>query len=1027
MFLIKDLESAAYYVDCEHTYANENTRLLEYLNVGNDHAPAWVGGEMYANKEYSAEMCLKVIDGVDPISGDKLVKNAEKADRNPGRDICFTLPKGASIAYALMPAEDRKLFDAAQKRAVEQCMNKVVKQLTKPSNFDAQQEFTNVELVYFGFNHYENRDQEPHLHTHLLLPNVAKFTFKDGSVKTMAVNTAELMTQQQFITAYYLSTLEQELRKEPLGLRIDGTTHKNKFSVVGISQDQEDKLSARTTAIRQAVWGILAAKGAVFSSEIDQNEQIDAAIESSPELKEKVRDATKEVKTIGSYAEALGVIRNNARAVVDPQALALAQLAHKAKEAPEIKPMELLAELTNNEALFTEWQLKMRILQTQRGQVLPTDIDTYLAQQINACKAAGLVQLEPGLYTTQEIIKAEMHVEQTSKNLAPNSGALAEKQTSIDLALKYEFGKLDAKQKAACDVVIKKQLAIITGDAGSGKTSSVIKYATRATQSQGGKVWGTATQGNTAKALAEAGIAPENCLNTKAIITAYNNGKITFNKGDRLIVDEAGMVGIEDMAAIMRMAQKHELDLTLVGDSKQLVAVSAGKPFTHLEQTMPKQNQARLLKNYRAKTKEALAVAEAFRDKDPATGLALLQSQGNLHLASDKKDALAQAVDQYFAIKDDSKVLITYTNADVNRLNDLIRNRLIKDGVVHADKENTNQIGVDVVSNKSAKQLERRYFAPGDKIIFTAITKLDKKTVLQNGTQAKVIAINSRQMSIQTEGGEIHNVDLKKHHDFNHAYCITSNKSQGATFNHSIVLTAAKTTSNQAYVEMSRARVASKLVMLDGHQDTFIKSATKAQQKTSVLDYAAAKTIAYQIQRAELDVNPPTLSICQPLQVEPPKPVKIAEKPDFRIDKSQKEQAADLVKTKSVWEWQDFYDLSIQNGYVLAYADKEYKSDKDIVLAAVSQNGLALEYAATRLRNDPEVVLAAIKQNPKAIAKASPEVWGLLNNKNARDLDSQIKALETEVCRRISAQIEAPKPVKQKTNNTLNNEYTISR
>lgn len=1027
MFLIKDLESAAYYVDCEHTYANENTRLLEYLNVSNDHAPAWIGGEMYAGKEYSAEMCLKVIDGVDPISGDKLVKNAEKADRNLGRDICFTLPKGASIAYALMPAEDRKLFDAAQKRAVEQCMNNVVKQLTKPSNFDAQQEFTNIELVYFGFNHYENRDQEPHLHTHLLLPNVAKFTFKDSSVKTMAVNTAELLTQQQFITAYYLSTLEQELRKEPLGLKIDGTTHKNKFSVVGISQYQEDKLSARTAEIRQEVWGILAAKGAVFSSQIDQNEQIDAAIESSPELKERVRNATKEVKTIGSYAEALGVIRQNARAVVDPHTLAQAQQAHKAKETPAIKPSELLADLTNNEAIILEWQLKMRILQTQRGQVLPADVDAYLVQQIEACKAAGLVQLEPGLYTTKEIIKAEIQVDRIGRDIASNPGALAAEHRRIDLALKSEFGILDAKQKAACEVVLNKQLSIITGDAGSGKTSSVIKYATRATQSQGGKVWGTATQGNTAKALSEAGISQENCLNTKALITAYNNDKIAFKKGDRLIVDEAGMVGVEDMSALMQMAHKHELDLTLVGDSKQLVAVSAGKPFTHLEQTMPKENQARLLKNYRAKTQDALAVAEAFRDKDPATGLELLQSQGNLHLASDKKDALAQAVDQYFAIKDDSKVLITYTNADVNRLNDLIRNRLIKDGVVHTDKENTNQIGVDVVSNKSSKQLDRRYFAPGDKIIFTAITKLDKKTVLQNGTQAKVIAINSKQMSIQTEGGEIHNVDLKKHHDFNHAYCITSNKSQGATFNHAIVLTAAKTTSNQVYVEMSRARSASKLVMLNGHQETFIKSAKRQQTKTSVLDYSAAKTIAYQMQQEELNAKPPAMSTCQPVQVEPPRPAPTPTKVDLKIEKSPKEQAADLVRTKSVWEWQDFYGLSIQNGYVLAYADKEYKSDKDIVLAAVSQNGLALEYAEPRLRNDPEVVLAAIKQNPKAIAKASPEVWEILNNKNARDLDSQIKALETEVCRRISSQIEVPKEAQQKKKTSINNEYIINR
>lgn len=58
------------------------------------------------------------------------------------------------------------------------------------------------------------------------------------------------------------------------------------------------------------------------------------------------------------------------------------------------------------------------------------------------------------------------------------------------------------------------------------------------------------------------------------------------------------------------------------------------------------------------------------------------------------------------------------------------------------------------------------------------------------------------------------------------------------------------------------------------------------------------------------------------------------------------------------------------NGTALQYASVALKRDKEIVLAAVRSNGLALRYADDNLKKDKEVVIAAIKNNGYSIKYA---------------------------------------------------------
>ena len=62
------------------------------------------------------------------------------------------------------------------------------------------------------------------------------------------------------------------------------------------------------------------------------------------------------------------------------------------------------------------------------------------------------------------------------------------------------------------------------------------------------------------------------------------------------------------------------------------------------------------------------------------------------------------------------------------------------------------------------------------------------------------------------------------------------------------------------------------------------------------------------------------------------------------------------------------------NGRALKYASDELRSDREVVMSAVSCDAWALEFASDELRNDRKVVLVALKNDKKVIEWASNEL-----------------------------------------------------
>jgi hypothetical protein len=57
-----------------------------------------------------------------------------------------------------------------------------------------------------------------------------------------------------------------------------------------------------------------------------------------------------------------------------------------------------------------------------------------------------------------------------------------------------------------------------------------------------------------------------------------------------------------------------------------------------------------------------------------------------------------------------------------------------------------------------------------------------------------------------------------------------------------------------------------------------------------------------------------------------------------------------------------------RDGSALQYASEEFKTDREIVLAAVNSDGSSLEYAAEHFKSDREIVLAAVMNSRRGSA-----------------------------------------------------------
>ena len=239
-----------------------------------------------------------------------------------------------------------------------------------------------------------------------------------------------------------------------------------------------------------------------------------------------------------------------------------------------------------------------------------------------------------------------------------------------------------------------------------------------------------------------------------------------------LVVDEGSLASTVQARDLLRIANTLRIPrIVLVGDEKQLDAVDAGKPFAQLQGAGMK----------------TAVMDEIMRQRDPALKEAVEASlAGDIRgafekLGSDVAEANADnlagaAAARWLALSAEEREntgLMAPSHALRQRINAIVRERLIRDGVIDGPAMNTGWL-ISRGYTKAEKCLAANY-APGDVVAFhrsykrlgvekgdeLRVAGVDRDAGVVNlvGKDGGTVAWNPGRLAVATGGVEVYGVD----------------------------------------------------------------------------------------------------------------------------------------------------------------------------------------------------------------------------------------------------------------------------
>ena len=517
------------------------------------------------------------------------------------------------------------------------------------------------------------------------------------------------------------------------------------------------------------------------------------------------------------------------------------EISKKNEERIFANPNIILDLLNEKKAVFTQKDILREI-----GKRVFEDksISSVFEKVLDASQYVGEGINGEFLYTGAKYQKLESDVLSQFDNLSSQvSKTVCNKGTISSILSKYNY--LSNEQKDAVKGLTKDDnVGILLGKAGAGKTT-IMKAISAIYEQNGARVIGMSLSAVASENLGkDADIeshtiaswshkwrmyetAQERFLSFNSVVTdgilkqldwykdlkRYENSQL--KSGDVIVVDEAGMVGTSDWQAILNAANKFGAKVVAVGDDNQFKPISAGdcfRNFVHSAQNIFELNEIR-----RQKEDWQRNASVAFSKLNTEKALAQYESHGNIHAEGNN---IHTKIAEKFLENSANTVVLCATNKECSAINDTIRFL----------KQNSGELGKDIA------KINGRNFAKNDSIIFL---QNNKYFDVKNGQIGSVKSFENGILSIQTEVG-MKNINVEKYDKLEHAYAITLHKSQGKTYDNTIVFANKMMDAKAYYVGMTRHRENVNLYYNTSEISSFkalISSAAKYQHKDSLEDY----------------------------------------------------------------------------------------------------------------------------------------------------------------------------------------------
>lgn len=816
-------------VGAESYYLAEIASGLDEYYTGAGEAPGeWTGTAsplLGLEGQVAGDDLRAVLAGLAPgtgltPSGTQVVSHPRRV---PGYDLTFSVPKSVSVLWAL----GDPLVQAEVTAACEAALGESLAWLEREACF-VRRGTNNRELVRdpaeFGtrrmvtegfvaarFPHRTSRLGDPHLHWHVLVANTARGI--DG--RWTALDGTALYQAQRPTGVLFQTAMRRELTQR-LGLEW-GPMHNDSAEIAGIPARLLREFSQRHDQI--ADW--LDIKGRSDSQAAE-----DALLDTRTSKKLIADFQVLEVEW-RERAEALGwgpaqldvLLASSTAAATgaDSERWTTQERAWRAGESTMVEREVgfdewidwLLAErVTEKSGTFTRFDLTQAVASALPVGTPIGEVERVVARALGS---SAVVQVgdhwadrplahAPGrsvpddrelLYTAQLLLTVERKLlNQLTDSVATGTGIMPAQVVAAATAA----STLGEDQAAAVLGIASAgdRVAVMIGRAGTGKTHT-LGTVRSIYETAGWDVIGLAPSARAAREL-EDGAGIDSTTLARHLVEQRSITATTL-----VVVDEAGMAGTRDLAAIVDQAVKAGAKVLLVGDDRQLPEVAHGGAFRAAEATLG-DRVVELTHNRRQRHEWERQALDQLRAGNVAEAFAAYQDHGRVVLADDPADihgiALADWLD---ARATGAEVLmLAGLRSEVRLLNGHARKLLTDQGLLDPTGE------VEFVGRK---------YVTGDDVVLRRNhpdqhLATGEPFAVDNGMRGIVTSVSPDHMALRVTTGE--EVLLERSYLergwVDHAYANTIHTVQGATADDVMLVGPAGLYLESAYVALSRAR-----------------------------------------------------------------------------------------------------------------------------------------------------------------------------------------------------------------------------
>lgn len=713
-------EARKYYEELDDYYAENGLAPSQWFGKAAE--------ELGFQGEVDPDHLENMLDGYLPNG--QVLEGAGK-NRRIGWDITLSADKSVSIAAGAADRKTREIIIRCHDRAVVAALELLQQQMMSRLKVDGEiKHVTTKNIAAALFRHMTSREQDPDLHTHIVLINITKI-LENGEFR--AINNDVIQKIWLSISQEYQSQLARGL--EAAGFEVEQKVSKTKSGarlvsarLAGVSEELVQAMSKRTEQVNQKLeeWGIARANAT--------RAQRDKAVLETRRQKEAVDHSTlpqkwrNEIEELGhelnierqaTAVESDQDIEAHREAAAD-EAVAWA-IAHLQERNSRFGSAEFeniaLGQAVGSGMEIEREDIKAAIARAEdRGEISKRLVHAHDPVTRKTERVQGWASKQ-GIDNERQMLAIEKKGRGAVKPLFQDKERALKVLAGIESRSEYPWTK-EQREAAFMLLTSTNRDVILQGSAGVAKTSSVLMAVREALPlaDQAPEIFAVSPMARAKMKLGDdIGIAKHH-QETLMGYLMKERGRAEGDAPRVIILDEAGLASTEDLKMLLETVEKNGDRVILTGDAGQHGSVGAGEAFFQLQQAGAQ--TAKITRIFRQRTQDGLEAVYGALAGDGRLALDALERMsakglGGVFEIPNGKDGGREArhekvVAEYF--KHDREYRDKPGNVGLiepSREGRVQVNALVRKGL----KEEWTVSGPEV----AAKGLESRYFTDAEK------------------------------------------------------------------------------------------------------------------------------------------------------------------------------------------------------------------------------------------------------------------------------------------------------------------------